>query len=42
MDKFIKELTVSLETKEKLISSLQINESTENDEAAFYEDYLPE
>ena len=41
MCKFIKELTVSLETKEKLISSIQINESTENDEA-FYEDYSPE
>ena len=41
MKKFIKELTVSLETKEKLISSIQINESTESDEA-FYEDYSPE
>lgn len=39
MSKLIQELIVSNETKEKLISNLQIKASTANDEAAFYEDY---
>jgi len=42
MSKFIQELIVSNETKEKLISNLQIEASTADDEAIFYEDYSPE
>ena len=38
----IKELIISNEIKEKLISDLQINASIADDKALFYEDYLPE